>query len=335
MPAERLNDLLERSELFRDTDVSGIQCDPVVGQFGKSHQLFNLAIQYSADTQTRPKHLFLKLGKSSKEYFFYNTIARNMTTPPLPRCYYATYDPGLDQTCLLFENLSDTHFQTEWPLPPSALLCVQTVRELSKIHAQWWQDPRLEDEFHPVIPYGRSWADRRSLAREKLPEFIDFLGDRLSPAHKEIYESLLASPEQRWEKEKEAAQQTLLHGDMHFWNVFYPLDPGGDLYLFDWNMWDCGCPADDLAYMMAVHWYPKRRQWLEGQLLEVYHLQLAKDGVTNYTWNDLKRDYRDSVVRSLLIPVWQWVRGIEAGVWWSHLECIFLAFEDWKCDDLI
>jgi len=336
MPPERLISLLGESSLLLDESVSFIQCDPVSGQFGKSHQLFTLHIQYAeASTQTRPNRLFLKLGKSSKEFFFYNTIARSMTTPPLLRCYYAAYDPGLDQTRLLFEDLSETHFQTEWPLPPSAHLCSQTVQELAKIHALWWQDPRLESEFRSVIPQGRAWVDRRRLAREKLPEFMDFLGDRLAPARRKVYEHLLASPAHLWEKENNAPQQTLLHGDMHFWNVFYPLDPDGSLYLFDWNMWDAGCPSDDLAYMMAVHWYPERRQWLEGELLKVYHRHLVNCGVTNYPWKDLQHDYRASVIRSLLIPAWQWVHGIDAGVWWSHLERVFLAFEDWKCDDLI
>jgi hypothetical protein len=336
MPPERLKSLLGESSLFVEGGISAMQCEAVSGLFGKSHQLFRLHVQYAGGgRQDRPKRLFFKLGKSSKEFFFYDTIACRMSSPPLVQCYFAAYDPGSDQTCLLLEDLSGTHYQTEWPLPPSAQLCSQTVQELAKIHAQWWQEARLEIDFRPVIPPGRAWIERRALAREKLPEFMDFLGDRLAPARRQVYEDLLASPAQQWEKGKNAPQQTLLHGDMHVWNVFYPLDPKGSLYFFDWNMWDAGCPTDDLAYMMAVHWYPERRQWLEGELLKVYHQKLVECGVTNYAWEELQNDYRESVIRSLLIPVWQWVRGIEAGVWWSHLERICLAFEDLKCGDLI
>jgi len=46
-----------------------------------------------------------------------------------------------------------------------------------------------------------------------------------------------------------------------------PRDGGDDLRLFDWNGWRIGIAASDLAYMMALHWYPDRRQRLERKLL--------------------------------------------------------------------
>ncbi len=40
-------------------------------------------------------------------------------------------------------------------------------------------------------------------------------------------------------------------------NVFFPNDDSADdVRLFDWSGWRPGLPAVDLAYMMAVHWYP-------------------------------------------------------------------------------
>ncbi len=96
-------------------------------------------------------------------------------------------------------------------------------------------------------------------------------------------------------------------------------------------MWDTGCPTDDLAYMIAVHWYPERRGRMERDLLEAYFDLLTSSGGKDYTWGNLEHDYRASVVRSLFIPVWQWVRGIQPGVWWPHLERVFLAFEDLDC----
>lgn len=336
MPVELLKELLDESRLFAEGGVTAVQCEAVGGLYGKSHQLFRLRIESAqGGDQDRPTRLFLKFGNSSKEYSFYSIIARSMTSPPLPRCYHAAYDQGTDQTWLLLEDLSATHFQTEWPLPPSSQLCTRTVQELAKIHALWWQDQRLEGEFRPAMPASRAWIERRALACQKLPEFIGFLSDRLSPGRQRVYERLLALPIEAWEEAESAPQQTLLHGDMHVWNVFYPLDPQGSLYFFDWNMWDIGPPTDDLAYMMAVHWYPERRGRLERKLLEAYHRQLVEGGVTNYTWEDLHHGYRKSIIRSLLTPVWQWVRGIEAGVWWSHLERIFLAYEDWQCGELI
>jgi hypothetical protein len=332
----RLTAMLNESNLSQGRHITSIRCEPVAGQFGKSHQLYLIRIRDTeAGSQAHPNRFFLKLGKSSKEFFFYNTIARTMSSPPLLHCYYAAHDPKFDHACLLLEDLSETHFQTEWPLPPSTSLCFQIVQNLAQIHALWWQSPRLESEFFPATPPGRSWRDRRALAIDKLPAFLDFLGDRLSLPRRDVYERLLASPTRLRGPSTNAPHQTLLHGDMHVWNVFFPLDPGGSLYFFDWNMWDIGCPTDDLAYMIATHWYRERRERMEQDLLNVYHCKLVKYGITNYPWENFQYDYRLSVIRSLLIPIWQWVRGINPGIWWSHLERTFLAFEDLKCDELI
>ena len=127
--------------------------------------------------------------------------------------------------------------------------------------------------------------------------------------------------------------QTLLHGDMHAWNVFYPCDTSAEICFIDWNMWDIGIPTDDLAYFIAIHWYPERRKRLEQKMLVGYHEKLKENGVYDYTWDKFFENYRRSVTLSLLTPVWQWIRGIEPCIWWPHLECICQAFDDLKCSE--
>lgn len=46
----------------------------------------------------------------------------------------------------------------------------------------------------------------------------------------------------------------------------------------------------------------------------------------------LWQDYQLGVIRNLFIPIWQWRRGIHPGVWWSHLERAFLAYQDLGCE---
>lgn len=335
-PADLTPDSLSALVGWGSGCVRSLRCDPAEGQFGKSHNLFFLTVEYAkGPTQPAPGRFFLKFGRSRKEAYFYHAIAPQMTVPPLLRCYYAGYAPEADRTCLLLEDLTDTHIQTEWPLPPTDHQCEQTVQALARVHAQWWQDPRLESEFRVAIPPGRAWRDRRALANENLPAFLDFLGDRLSPAQRAIYARLLSSPPDRWEIPLSPPRQTLLHGDFHAWNVFYPRDPAGSLRLFDWNMWDIGIPSDDLAYLIAVHWSAERRSRLENELLGTYHRALVEAGVTGYTWADFCQDYRASVARSLFLPAWQWLRGILPGIWWPHLERTFQAFDDLGCHELI
>jgi hypothetical protein len=312
-----------------------VRVTPFAGPFGKPHQLFQVQARYANSLTQLPQRFFLKFGRSAKEPFFYNNIAPAMPQSPLPRCYAAAYDAAQDLACLLLEDLSYSHAQPEWPLPPDDGNCTALVRTLARIHAHWWQDPRLEVAFRPAIPPGRAWADRRAAAIGRLPEFVNFLGSRLPSHHAAVYRQIARAGASLYEVPPGAPNQTLLHGDAHTWNGMYPQEPAAELRLLDWNMWDIGCPADDLAYLMAVHWSPERRGRLESHLLATYHTTLVDCGVRGYCFTDLEQEYRAAVVRSLLTPVWQWVRGIAPGIWWPHLERIFLAFDDLDCRMLL
>ena len=83
------------------------------------------------------------------------------------------------------------------------------------------------------------------------------------------------------------------------------------------------CPTHDLAYMMAMHWYPERRQALERSLLNLYHDGAGRSGVTRYTRGALDRDYRWSVLGTSRKPVWQWTINIPPVIWWNNLERVF------------
>lgn len=96
-----------------------------------------------------------------------------------------------------------------------------------------------------------------------------------------------------------------------------------------------GRAALDLAYMMAVHWFPEHRARLEAPLLERYHAGLRAHGVTGYGIDRLWEDYRLSVIAHLSIPVWQHSLKIPPRVWWLHLHCIVAAFDDLGCAALL
>lgn len=331
-----LTTLLSHAGLLPTGQVTGIHFQPEkTVPFGSAHPLYHLVVEYAKVDNQPPERLFLKFGKSHKEYFFYTRIAPALGIPYLVKCYHAGYDSQTDQTCLLLEDLSATHFQTEWPLPPSEALCFQTVERLAEIHACGWQHPLLESELRSALPAGRSWADRIALATEQLPAFLSFLGDRLSPSQQAIFKLILPSC-YLWDALPGTPNLTLTHGDFHVWNALYPRDPARDtIRFFDWNMWDIGRPSDDLAYLIALHWYPERRERLERKLLSHYFDHLCEYGITEYNWETFWRDYHISVARSLLIPVWQWSRGTHPAVWWPHLERGLLAFEDLECNDFI
>ena len=129
---------------------------------------------------------------------------------------------------------------------------------------------------------------------------------------------------------------SVVNGDAHVWNVLYPREASSaDVRLIDWGGWRVDTATDDLAYMMALHWYPERRRRLERPLLDRYHTALAAHGVTGYDRRALAEDYRASVLWQLTTPVWQAEHNIPASIWWSHLERILLAVDDLNCRELL
>jgi Ecdysteroid kinase-like family len=82
---------------------------------------------------------------------------------------------------------------------------------------------------------------------------------------------------------------TVIQGDSHVWNNFLPRDGGNDVRIFDWDCWRVDVAADDLAYMLALHWYPDRRRRMEQPLLDCYHSALLEGGVKGYDRADTDR----------------------------------------------
>lgn len=85
---------------------------------------------------------------------------------------------------------------------------------------------------------------------------------------------------------------TIIHGDAHSWNFLFPRSGSGPAYLIDWQLWHVDVGARDLAFFMALHWYPNRRRELEASLIERYHEALLAYGIANYSLDDLWLDYR-------------------------------------------
>jgi aminoglycoside phosphotransferase (APT) family kinase protein len=202
-------------------------------------------------------------------------------------------------------------------------------------HAFWWEHPRLGRDIGAFLDEA-ALARIQSDYRERHARFADALGDRLWPAARAIY----ARRDEAWERVATPARlystYTLGHGDAHVWNLLYPRDGAAvGIRLIDWGSWRVGRGAADLAYMMALHWFPERRARLEAPLLERYHAGLSAHGVTGYSLDRLWEDYRFAVIAYLATPVWQQSLGIPPVIWWPHLNRIVAAFEDLDCARLL
>ena len=328
--AKWMTDILQANGCLKLGSILDLRLVPLSDVPFGAPKIRKLEIDYSEGSVCDiPNKVILKIAPKEKEFFIYTRIVEWMGKVPAPRCYLAQQSDDKSQALFILEDLSDTHFQTEWPVPPSLELCEMAIDCLASFHAFWWNDLRLETEFREKVTKGNYWTGRINEAIEKLPAFLDFIGDRLSAERKEIYGKILTSSNHHWTPDSTRNAKTFLHGDIHFWNFLFPKDPSrNEIRILDWNSWDIGNGTNDLAYMMGLHWYPDLRQRREQHLLKRYHNNLLKQGISNYSWDDCWLDYRESCIVNLFIPVWQWQRGATSIVWWSHLERSFLTFDD-------
>jgi hypothetical protein len=209
------------------------------------------------------------------------------------------------------------------------------VRARARFHAAWWDDPRLGTSIG-------TWLDDEALNQQterlasKFVGFADRLGDRLSPERRALYARVLDAVPRLLLRYTSHRNVTIVQGDAHVWNCFLPQHGGADdVRLFDWDSWRIDTGTDDLAYMMALHWYPERRRRFEQPLLDAYHATLMAHGVRGYDRRALADDYRQSVLWQITIPVWQAAIDLPPLIWWSHLERIMLAVDDLDCRELL
>ena len=305
-------------------------------------RIIRLRLSYDGPAAGAPASVILKTGLPERaetgsnggryEVAFYTQVAAAMPESPVPRCFDAVWNEDTKDWHLLLEDLTETHFTLiYWPMPPTLPQSEAIIAARARFHARWWDDPRLGTSIgtwlEPHDPQIHHFANQYR-------RFADLVGDRLPAERRAVYERLIEEGHRLNARYHTHCDMTLLHGDSHVWNVFLPRDGGDDVRLFDWPAWRVAVATDDLAYMMALHWFPDHRRRYERHLLDHYHANLLAHGVTGYDRRTLDDDYRLTVLWQLATPVWQALNNIPSGIWWHHLERIFLAIDDLGCRDL-
>ena len=170
----------------------------------------------------------------------------------IPYCYEAYRNAETSGWHLLLEDLTESHaVATQWPLPPTRQQCESIVRAHARLHAFWWDDPRLG------VSVG-TWLDPDAMDRQMqlvasdFQRFADRVGDLLSLERRRLYELLLGSAPRLLQRYHSHRDATITQGDAHVWNTFLPRDHDpDDVRLFDWDSWRLDFGSRDLARMMA------------------------------------------------------------------------------------
>ena len=340
---ESLTRALRRSGVLGEGRVSAVETEN--SRSTVLSRIVRLRLAYEGEVPGAPRSLILKTGLPERlaggwnggrqEVEFYAKVAAATPLGILPRCFEAQWEENTNDWRLLLEDLGDSHkIVTTWPLPPTFGECEIVLRAWARFHANWWDDPRLG------VSIG-SWGDAKAVDQflqrlaGKVAEFEERLGDRLPRARRDLYRLLLDRAPRLVKRTDSRRAVTIVHGDAHVWNCFLPRDGGSNVRLFDWDGWRLGVATEDLAYMMAVHWYPDRRRLMEAPLLDLYHAALEAHGVHGYDRRALDDDYRLSALWAIVTPVFQASANIPTVIWWNNFERIHLAVEDLGCRALL
>jgi hypothetical protein len=206
------------------------------------------------------------------------------------------------------------------------------VEALARVHAAWWETPgRGVVQSHST----QSLTSMIDGIRSRLPHFLEAIGETISSDARRTLEKVFASSLKPWLRLTDARALTVTHGDAHAWNFLFERTGSGPAILIDWQLWHTDVGARDLAFLMALHWYPELRHEVEQPLLRHYHDTLRALGMTGYSFQDLMLDYRRCVVRNLTVPIVFWNRGMQPEYWFHRLECALAAYRDLACDELL
>lgn len=308
-------------------------------------RIVRLRLIYDGAAGDAPRTVIFKTGLPERagalwdagrqEVAFYTQVAPLMPTRLVPRCFDALWDAQAPAWSLVLEDLTDSHvIATPWPLPPTLEQCTSIIQARAHFHAQWWDDARLGTAVGPWTEPPVMDSHVHTLA-EHFRRFADRLGDGLAGERRTLYERFLDAAPRLLSRYYSHRHLTIVQGDAHVWNAFLPRQGGQDVRFFDWDSWRVDLGADDLAYMMALHWYPDLRRRYEPTLLDRYHEALVAHSVQGYARRALQEDYRLAVLWQMATPVWQAAHDIPSVVWWNNFERIMLAVDDLGCRELL
>lgn len=341
----RIESALRREGLLGGATVHDIVVDRV--SVTVLSQITWLRVEYAGKPQGVPERFVLKTGHPDRleagweaaqhEIAFYTDIAAAEPGRFTPRCFDAFADADTKAWHLLLEDLGGTHqVPGAWPLPLPLAQCKRIVAAHARRQASCWDAPIL-GRFAPSARWYDGTTVRAYQQRlgEQVTKFSDRLGDTLPPERRDLFARLIEAAPRLFARFDARDNLTIVQGDAHVWNCFLPRDGGDDVRFFDWDSWRVDLGASDLAYMMAVHWYPDRRRRFERHLLDHYHAALSTAGVRSYERTSLEADYRLATLWMITWPVWQEAYGVPPVYWWNNLERVWLAVDDLGCSELL
>lgn len=178
--------------------------------------------------------------------------------------------------------------------------------QLAKLHARWWNAPRLTEFPWLVTPGDRAEAEQR-IAVQAWQRASVAVGDRIDADAAAVIQAMV----DRWPAiaaHLSGSPYTLTHGDFRLDNLCFPDGPLGQVVAFDWQVTRRGLGAIDLAYFLGSVDTSADSEGDTPRLIARYHEALVSHGVRDYSLEQLTYDHRVASCRGI------WVANFALGL---------------------
>ncbi len=229
------------------------------------------------------------LGVYEREIRFYEEMAGQIELRT-PRLYYSAMDTEAGKYVLLIEDMAPTRVGDN-VAGCSLEEAVLAIRNLAKLHAAWWEHPRLAGlDWLPM--FARDPEQSQTRFEELWGPFLERFGDMLPVSAIRIGEKLKSNVAYVVSSIGEPPR-TLIHGDFRLDNLFFSTDKDGvALAAVDWQVVSQSKGVFDVAYFLSWSLQPEQRRAKEMDLLRMYHSLLLYRGVKGYDFDQCLKEYR-------------------------------------------
>ena len=304
-----LNEILwESGRLDRSAEVATFTTEPVgTGQMADTIR-FHLSY---AQPESGPATVVAKFasadpqshatGKAMRAYEievrFYAEVAP-VVDARVPGCISCAFDPEEAWFTLVLDDIvgATQGDQIEGCTPEVASA---VVREMAALQGSSFGSPVLERSGWLNRSTPDSDAFTASVVASVYPAFVERYGDQLSPEHRELFDAFIPQMEQ-WFALR-GGPRTIVHGDLRLDNLLFTQEPRPVIVDFQTMNW--GNAGYDLAYFVGGCLTPEIRHACEENLIADYHDALEALGVTGYSIDDLKDDYRRECFGGVMMAV--------------------------------
>jgi aminoglycoside/choline kinase family phosphotransferase len=308
-----LTETLRAGGTIGDAAVTDVQWTPIGQGVGVLCQLARLSLTYDRPAPGAPATMVAKLPSPSeqtramahafqfyaREVAFYRELAPDVGLTS-PRAYHAVSDPATQDFTLLLEDIGDRRLGDQ-VVGCTAEEAALAVAELPRLHAPWWNNPRLKEVGW--LPTAGSAVNKAGMSffpqawplfqaqGHTIPPRLQAVGERMAVACMQILDRFESGP------------CTICHGDYRSDNFFFGGAGQPPLTVVDWQISLQASGVYDVAYFLSQSVSPEVRRAVERDLLQRYHEALLAGGVRDYSFDQMLADYRWGLLFCFNYPV--------------------------------